>query len=113
MKPSALECRAIRKTTINEYSIVQLEIDLRHINYGQDSSQTYRVQARSHFTAEDIMDVFESMDGCEIDSISNNGYLYFVAQRKFFCDKRLFKIVFCIDHSTPSVAGIITFYRLK
>lgn len=113
MKPSGLECIEIGETVINGSIIERLEVDLRHVNYGLDDQQNYRNRARSSFSITDMAHVFHSLHGCNINPVKSSGYQYFVVEKDFFCDGRIFKIVFCIHESESNVAGIITFYRQR
>jgi len=42
LKPENLISKSIKETRINDYVINQVEIDLKHINYGLDDNKNYR-----------------------------------------------------------------------
>ncbi len=46
MKPADLILRSIRPTIINSFVIKQIELDLKHINYGLDPKKGYGRKAR-------------------------------------------------------------------
>lgn len=94
---------------------LNLEIDLRHVNYGLDPvSKRMRTIARSNFCVEEVISIFRLLDSFVIEPTSTHeGYAYFSQDIYPFWLKGWFRLVFCIDLKTPHVAGIITIYQLK
>ena len=113
MKPSDLKIKKIKVTTINDYSINTLEIDLKHINYGLTSDGEYRKKKRSNYTVENIAEFFVSLDGVELEYDMDEEYDYFVIEKNYFIQSKKFRMVFCIERSKPTISGIITLFQLK
>ncbi|MDA9189643.1 hypothetical protein N9O57_01545 [bacterium] len=113
MKPNGIKIKKIRKTKINNYHIVKLEIDLKHINYGLDENREYRKRKRSNFTVNDVADFFSSLNGLELEFDSDDLYDYFVVDKNYFSDNQKYRIVFCIERDKPTASGIITLFNIK
>ena len=112
MKPKDLIRCSIRPTIINSYLIKEIEVDLKHINYGLNLEKGYGIDARSNFDMTDIARFFESLHQIEINSVPDENWEYFVVDKSFFCKKK-YRMVFCIDRNEPNTSGIITFYGIK
>ena len=113
LKPSELKIKKIKVTTINDYSINTLEIDLKHINYGLAINGEYQKKKRSNYTVENIADFFISLDGVELECDKDEEYDYFVIEKNYFLESKEFRMVFCIERSKPTTSGIITLFQLK
>jgi hypothetical protein len=113
MKPADLILRSVRPTIINSYVIEQIEIDMKHVNYGLDPKKGYGRKARSSFEAEDLIRFFESLNGLEVGSETDGEWEYFIVEKPFFDKKKKYRMVFCIDRKWPSTTGIITFFQIK
>lgn len=113
MKPENLTKINISTTKINGYAIKKLEIDLTHINYGLNKKKELNTKPRSHFTVQDVVSIFESLDGVIFEPERDEEYEYFMIDRVFTIHKKKLKLVFCIEILTPDTAGVITLYVLK
>ncbi len=113
LKPSEVKIKRIKKTKINDYKIIKLEIDLKHINYGLDGNREYRKKKRSNFSVSDIVKFFLSLDGLELEFDSDDSYYYFLVDRDFFSDKQKYRMVFCIERNRPTTSGVITLFQVK
>lgn len=113
MKPHGLVRCSINPTWINYYFIREIEVDLRHINYGLDHVKVYSEFPRSDFQIGDIQIFFESLSYLAFVPDKVEDWEYFVTEKRFFDKNKIHKIVFCINQTQPHVAGIITLFRLK
>ncbi len=113
MKPKNLVSCLISATRINSYCIRNIEVDMRHINYGLNKSKDYKTHKRSDFSVEDLINFFESLNLIEVNSEKDGEWEYFVINKEFFEKKRKYRIVFCIHKDSPNKCGIITFYQIK
>jgi len=112
MKPSVVVSSFIKPTSINDYVIEKLEVDLRHVNYGLDHEKGYRSKARSHFSLKEIACFFESLNGMELEPEVDENWEYYFVEKIFFTKKK-FRMVFCLNQIEPNVCGIITLYEVK
>lgn len=115
MKPSNLDTVKIPPITIGDFVINKLEIDLQHVNYGLDpKTKVFKKRARSKITVEEVIKLFLLLDGITIKPTSIlNGYAYFSSEIYPFWLKSWFRLIFCIELTTPKTAGIITVYQIK
>lgn len=115
MRPFGLIAVKIAPVFIGSFDFNRLEIDLRHINYGLDSeTKKFRKRARSKFTVEEVIRIFQQLDGLVAGATScSNGYTYLVFEIYILWMKAWFKIIFCVADNSPRTAGIITIYRIK
>jgi hypothetical protein len=113
MKPLNLVSCSIRTTKINSYVIDQIEIDLKHINYGLDAKRGYGQKPRSNFSAHDIISFFEALDGLELNFEKDDQWEYFIVDKPFFVMKKKYRMVFCINPSESRVAGVITLFQIR
>lgn len=113
MKPDNLSEVHINTTKINDYAIKKLEIDLIHINYGLNKKKELNTKPRSNFTVQDVVSIFESLDGVVFEPERDEEYEYFIIDRVFTIHKKKLKLVFCIEIITPDTAGVITLYVMK
>jgi hypothetical protein len=97
LKPSNLNIVEIPPVNIGDFVISKLEIDLRHVNYGLDpKARDFRKRARSELTAEDVIRLFQLLDGNILNSTTiSNGYAYFASEVYPTWLKHWFKLIFC------------------
>lgn len=113
MKPSDIEIKEIKKTRINDYHIITLEIDLNHINYGLSKTKEYKKKKRSNFSAQDIAEFFISLDGSQLEFESDDVYDYFVVEKIYFSGHKKYRMVFCVERTRPTTSGVITLFQVK
>ncbi len=115
MKPLNLDITNIHPIKVGNFVINKLEIDLRHVNYGLDpKTKDFRKRARSQLTLEEVIKLFQLLDGLEIGpSTISEGYAYFSSEVYPFWLKCWFKLIFCIELNNSKTAGVITVYQVK
>ena len=63
--------------------------------------------ARSKFTVEEVVKLFQLLDGIVIEvSTISNGYVYFSSEVHPFWVKSWFRLIFCVELETPKTAGV-------
>lgn len=115
MKPSELEIVIIKPTKISSFIINRLEIDLNHINYGLNPvTKDLNKRVRSNFTIEEVVKIFESLNGLKIRGTEGDDYYrYFATEVVPNWSNSWFRIIFCVKMQKPKTAGVITIYRVK
>lgn len=115
MRPFELVVVEIPFVVLGNYEFNKLEIDLRHINYGLDpKTKEFRKKARSKFSIEEVIRIFQLLDGLVIEEASrSNGYIYFALEVYILWLKAWFKVIICVAEASPKTAGVITIYRIK
>lgn len=115
MKPLDLDIVKIQPITVGGFIINRLEIDLKHVNYGLDpKTKEFRKRARSKLTVEEVIKLFQLLDGNVVGPTSiSEKYAYFASEVYPFWLKSWFKLIFCVELNNSQTAGVITVYQIK